>query len=271
MGETGGGRDRFAGRVVAVTGSGGGLGRVLGLAFAHEGAAVLVSDVDGMRAERVAGEIVAAGGRARATRTDVTSPSEVAAMFAGGVAEFGAVDVLVNNAARTEDVDFLEVQLETWEEEIRIVLRGAFLCSRAVLPAMIEQSRGAILNVGTVNAFAYFGNEAYSAAKAGLVSLTRSLAVRFGPDGVRVNMVAPGTLRSPAWDERLKREPEILERVARWYPLGRVGEPEDVVGAALFLCSDEASWVTGSVLGVDGGLLAGPAPMVSDIVGPPDR
>jgi NAD(P)-dependent dehydrogenase (short-subunit alcohol dehydrogenase family) len=121
--------------------------------------------------------------------------------------------------------------------------------------------------VGSVNGLAYFGNEAYSAAKAGLVSLTRSIAVRYGPRGVRANLVAPGTLRTPAWDERLARDPAALDRVVRWYPLGRVGEPEEVVGAVLFLLSEEAAWISGAVLPVDGGLLAGNGLMARDILG----
>jgi NAD(P)-dependent dehydrogenase (short-subunit alcohol dehydrogenase family) len=121
-----------------------------------------------------------------------------------------------------------------------------------------------------VNAFAYFGNEAYSAAKAGIVNLTRSLAVRYGPFGVRVNAIAPGTLRTPAWEERRQKDPDVFDRVAKWYPLGRIGEPEDVAGAALFLASDEAAWISGAVLPVDGGLTAGNMEMAREIVSESD-
>jgi NAD(P)-dependent dehydrogenase (short-subunit alcohol dehydrogenase family) len=131
---------------------------------------------------------------------------------------------------------------------------------------MIRRKSGVILNVSSVNALGYFGNEAYSAAKAGILSLTRSLAVRYGPSGIRANAIAPGTLKTPAWEERSSRDPEIFDRVASWYPLGRVGEPEDIANAALFLASDEASWITGVVLPVDGGLLAGTAKFMQEIV-----
>jgi meso-butanediol dehydrogenase/(S,S)-butanediol dehydrogenase/diacetyl reductase len=117
-----------------------------------------------------------------------------------------------------------------------------------------------------VNALAYYGNEAYSAAKAGIISLTRSLAVRYGPLGIRANAIAPGTLRTPAWEERRQKDPDVFERLAKWYPVGRVGEPEDVVGAALFLASDEAAWISGAVLPVDGGLTAGNMQMVREMM-----
>ena len=135
---------------------------------------------------------------------------------------------------------------------------------------MIENRSGVILNISTVNALAYYGNEAYSAAKAGLLSLTRSLAARYGPSGVRANAIAPGTLRTAAWEERMQRDPDVFERLAKWYPLGRVGEPEDVAGAALFLASDEAAWISGAVLPVDGGLTVGNLQMVREIINEPD-
>ncbi len=180
--------------------------------------------------------------------------------------EFGPVDVLVNNAARATDKDLLDLDDEQWESDVSVALKGSFLCARAVLPDMTARGSGVIINVSSVNALGYFGNEAYSAAKAGVLSLTRSLAVRYGPSGVRANAVVPGTLRTPAWEERRRSDPEIFERVAAWYPLGRVGEPEDVANAALFLASDEASWITGVALPVDGGLLAGNARMMREMI-----
>jgi NAD(P)-dependent dehydrogenase (short-subunit alcohol dehydrogenase family) len=258
---------RFADRVALVTGAGSGLGRLLALRLAAEGAGVLVGDVDGDRADSVAREIAEARGRAVAARADVARGDEVASMVRAARERLGAVDLLVNNAAQTSDEELVEKTEEAWDREVAVTLKGAFLCSREVLPGMVERGGGTILSIGSVNGQAYFGNEAYSAAKAGLVSLTRSIAVRYGPRGVRANLVAPGTLRTPAWDERLARDPRALERVARWYPLGRVGEPEDVVGPSLFLLSDEASWISGAVLPVDGGLLAGNGPMARDVLG----
>jgi meso-butanediol dehydrogenase/(S,S)-butanediol dehydrogenase/diacetyl reductase len=141
------------------------------------------------------------------------------------------------------------------------------LCAQALLPGMIAKRSGVICNVGSVNALAYFGNEAYSAAKAGLVSFTRGLAARYGPLGIRSNMVAPGTMRTGIWSQRLESDPTVLDRLSRWYPLGRIGEPEDVVGAIAFLCSDEASWISGAMLVVDGGLTSGYPQMAADISG----
>lgn len=240
------------GKVAIVTGAGRGLGRVLAQRFAGEGARVVVADRSG--AERqTAEEIERAGGKALAVHADVSVGEDVTAM----VSAVGQVDVLVNNAAVAEADDVREMDEEAWDRELAIDLKSAFLCSRAVLPGMVERSRGVIVNIATVNAFSFLGYEAYSAAKAGLVSLTQALGVRYGPQGVRVNAVAPGTLRTPNWDERVRKDPHVFERLAKWYPLGRVGEPDDVANAVLFLASDDASWITGAVLRVDGGLLAG--------------
>jgi NAD(P)-dependent dehydrogenase (short-subunit alcohol dehydrogenase family) len=261
---------RFQSRVVIITGSGSGLGRVLAHSFAGEGAAVVVADVVDQRATTVADEISEAGGSSLAQITDVTNAAGVEAMVGAARETFGSVDILVNNAAKATDADFLEVSEEAWDEDVAIALKGSFLCSQAVLGEMTENRSGVIINISSVNAFAYFGNEAYSAAKAGIVNLTRSLAVRYGPFGVRVNAIAPGTLRTPAWEERRQKDPDVFDRVAKWYPLGRIGEPEDVAGAALFLASDEAAWISGAVLPVDGGLTAGNIKMAREIVSESD-
>jgi meso-butanediol dehydrogenase / (S,S)-butanediol dehydrogenase / diacetyl reductase len=261
---------RFQGRVAIITGSGSGLGRVLAQRFAAEGAAVVVADVVGQRATTVADEISEAGGRSLAQTTDVTNAADIEAMVGAARETFGSVEILVNNAAKATDADFLDVSEETWDEDVAIALKGSFLCSQAVLEDMTENRSGVILNISSVNALAYFGNEAYSAAKAGILSLTRSLAVRYGPFGVRVNAIAPGTLKTPAWEQRQQKDPEVFERVAKWYPLGRIGEPEDVAGAALFLASDEAAWISGAVLPVDGGLTAGNMEMAREIIGESD-
>jgi meso-butanediol dehydrogenase/(S,S)-butanediol dehydrogenase/diacetyl reductase len=261
---------RFQSRVAIITGSGSGLGRVLAHRFAAEGAAVVVADVVDQRATTVADEISEAGGSSLAHITDVTNAAGVEAMVGAARETFGSVDILVNNAAKATDADFLEVSEEAWDEDVAIALKGSFLCSQAVLGDMTENRSGVILNISSVNALAYFGNEAYSAAKAGILNLTRSLAVRYGPFGVRVNAIAPGTLRTPAWEQRRQKDPDVFDRVAKWYPLGRIGEPEDVAGAALFLASDEAAWISGTVLPVDGGLTAGNMEMAREIINESD-
>jgi meso-butanediol dehydrogenase/(S,S)-butanediol dehydrogenase/diacetyl reductase len=261
---------RFQERVTIITGSGSGLGRVLAHRFAAEGAAVVVADVVGQRATTVAGEIADAGGKSLAHTTDVTDAADVEAMVRTAREAFGPIEILINNAAKATDADFLNLSEEAWDEDVAIALKGSFLCSQAVLGDMTKNRSGIILNISSVNALAYFGNEAYSAAKAGILSLTRSLAVRYGSFGVRVNAIAPGTLRTPAWEQRRQKDPGIFERAAMWYPLGRIGEPEDVAGAALFLASDEAAWISGAVLPVDGGLTAGNMQMMQEIVKEPN-
>jgi len=262
---------RFAGRVALVTGAGSGIGEGIAARLAGEGATVCAADRDVEGAERAAREIRSGGGRARARYLDVTDRAGVVAAVAWVAGELGPVDILVNNAASADDASLEQMSEDAWDRDVDVTLKGPFLCARAVLPGMVERRRGVIVNIGSVNSFQYLGNDAYSAAKAGLMSLTRSIAVRYGRYGVRANAVAPGSVRTPAWRDRLARDPEALQRMARWYPLGRVGTVGDIAAAAVFLASDEASWITGAVLPVDGGLLAGNALMAEEIVGEPGR
>jgi NAD(P)-dependent dehydrogenase (short-subunit alcohol dehydrogenase family) len=248
---------RLDGKVAIVTGGGSGIGRATCRRFAAEGASVVVADIDGARAEAVAAEI---GGHA--VQADVKVAADVSRM----VAAAEGVDVLVNNAGYGRANDLLTIDEEAWDDEVAMNLKAAFLCSKAVLPGMIERGGGVIVNIASVNGMAFFANEAYSAAKAGMINLTRSMAARYGPQGVRAVAIAPGTIRTPLWQERVDKEPAIFERLVRWYPLRRVGEPEDVAAAAAFLASDDASWITGEVLRVDGGLLAGNAQMARELV-----
>jgi NAD(P)-dependent dehydrogenase (short-subunit alcohol dehydrogenase family) len=248
---------RLAGKRAVVTGGGSGIGRATCRRFAAEGATVVVADLIGERAEEVAAEI---GGTA--VQADVTVAADVVRL----VDAAGRIDVLVNNAGGGMADDLLEIGEEEWDTDVELNLKSAFLCSKAVLPGMIEQGSGVIVNITSVNGMAFFANEPYSAAKAGLISLTRSMAVRYGKHGIRAVAIAPGTIRSPLWQERVDKEPAIFERLVRWYPLGRVGEPEDVANAAVFLASDDAAWITGEVLRVDGGLLAGNAQMARELV-----
>lgn len=259
---------RFGERVAVVTGAGSGIGRATALRLANEGANVAVVDLDSDAAASTVQTIIEHGGRALAHQADVASTTEVRPALRTVVEHFGTVDVLVNNAAFAVAGELTSITDAEWDREIAVALGGAFRCTRAALPYMISQARGAIVNVGSINAHSAFGHEAYSAAKAGLESLTRSTAVRYASAGVRANTVAPGTVYTSAWDSRVAADPRVLDEAARWYPLGRVGQPEDIASAIAFLASDEASWVTGTTLVVDGGLMAGDASRLEAISSP---
>ncbi|MCD9144483.1 SDR family NAD(P)-dependent oxidoreductase [Streptomyces albireticuli] len=245
---------RFDGYAVLITGAGRGIGEATARRFAAEGARVLVTDLDGARADRVAAEVRAAGGVAEPLACDVGDRAAVEAAVATAVRRFGRLDVLVNNALSCHpDPALVEDEADDdWFRDLDITLTGAFRCVRAAVPHLAAAGgRGAVVNIGSVNGEQDYGNHAYSAAKAGLASLTRTLSGHCAPRGVRVNLVAPGTVRTPNWAGREAN----LDRAAGQYPLGRVGRPEDIAAAVTFLASQDASWITGVTLPVDGGLL----------------
>jgi meso-butanediol dehydrogenase / (S,S)-butanediol dehydrogenase / diacetyl reductase len=255
---------RFTGYGVLVTAAGQGIGEATANRFAAEGAAVLVTDRDATRAERVADAIRAAGGTAEPYACDVSDSAAVEAAVTAAVDSFGGLDVLVNNAyaCHADPPSFDAHEDGPWYEDFEITLHGAYRCIRAALPHLAAAGgRGAIVSIGSVNAEQHFGSHAYSAAKAGLASLTRTVAVEVAPRGVRVNLVEPGTVRTDAWAGR----DEILERATAHYPLGRVGEPADIASAVAFLASADASWITGVSLPVDGGVLVSNLAMLRDM------
>ncbi|WP_030383490.1 MULTISPECIES: SDR family NAD(P)-dependent oxidoreductase [unclassified Streptomyces] len=245
---------RFDGYGALITGAARGIGAAVARRLAGEGARVLVTDVDVAAAEETAAGLRAEGLAAEAYGCDVADRASVEAAVARAVEAFGALDVLVNNAYHcAPDAPLFEDEPdENWALDLDVTLTGAYRCSRAALPHLVASGRGAVVTIGSVNGLQDFGNHAYSAAKAGLVSLTRTLAGHAGPRGVRVNLVAPGTVRTPAWADR----PQALAAAAEVYPLGRVGEPEDIAAAVAFLASRDAAWITGTTLCVDGGVTA---------------
>lgn len=250
---------RFEGHGVLITGAARGIGAATARRLAEEGAQVLVTDVDLAEAEKAAVAIRELGARAEPFGCDVGERAQVEAAVAYAVDAFGSLDVLVNNAYRcTPDAPLFEDEPdEVWARDLDITLTGAYRCSRAALPHLAASGRGAIVNIGSVNGIQDFGNHAYSAAKAGLMSLTRTLAGHAAERGVRVNLVTPGTVRTTAWEGR----EDHLALLSDVYPLGRVGEPEDIAAAVAFLASRDASWITGTTLSVDGGLLAVNSPL----------
>ena len=253
---------RLEGETAIVTGGAAGIGRAIALTFAREGAQVGVADIDGQGAVSVAEEIKRSGNKALAVETNVSDEVSVTHMAQTVTAQLGVISILVNNAAGDPADDMLTMSTADWQRDLELTLTGPFLCTREILPGMLVEQHGSVLNIVSLNAFIALGNEAYSAAKAGLVSLTRSTAVRYGPHGVRANAIAPGTILTyaPNQKTRLARDPQVFERLRRWYPLGRVGKPDDIAHAAVFLCSREAAWITGIVLPVDGGTTAGAPP-----------
>ena len=264
---------RFAGKTALVTGGGGGIGGAIGLRLAAEGAAIGVLDRRGDAAAAAAARIEAAGGRALALTAEITDPESVAAALGAmnealGDAPDVAPDVLVNNAAWAIKGDLESTALADWRAEIGIDLDGQFVCAKAVLPGMVARGAGAIVNIGSVNGLMALGNPAYSAAKAGLLSFTRSLAVEYGPKGIRANMVSPGTVETDieTWRIRRRKNPRIFDQLARWYPVGRVGQPEDIAAAVAFVAADEAGFVNGANLVVDGGLTAGLPVMIEEMI-----
>ncbi|CAL9321575.1 SDR family NAD(P)-dependent oxidoreductase [Streptomyces griseoincarnatus] len=245
---------RFAGYGVLITGAARGIGAATATRFADEGARVLVADADPEAGERTAAALRDRGLTVEAVACDVGDQASVGAAVAHAVRAFGSLDVLVNNAAHcTPDAPrFEDEPEEEWAADLDVTLTGAYRCCRAALPHLEASGRGAIVTVGSVNGLQDFGNHAYSAAKAGLISLTRTLAGHAGPRGVRVNLVAPGTVRTRAWDGR----DDDLAAVSQVYPLRRIGEPEDIAAAVTFLASRDAAWITGTTLTVDGGITA---------------
>lgn len=256
---------RFAGRTVVVTGSGSGIGARTVHRFAAEGAHVVVADIDTAAARRVADAIPGA----LAVEVDVASRPALHAMVEAVHDRYGSIDVLINNAMTCSETPFLEITPEEVQRDLGVGLMGPFFASQAVLPGMISRGGGVILNVSSVNGMTYLGNEAYSAAKAALHSLTRSIAANFGGQGIRCNAVAPGTVATEYWDDRRKLDPAVFAKAARWYPLGRIGTTDDIAEALMFLASDAASWITGITLPVEGGVLSGNLEMLRTIVPAP--
>ncbi|MBI3998121.1 MAG: 3-oxoacyl-[acyl-carrier-protein] reductase [Armatimonadetes bacterium] len=245
---------RLRDRVAVVTGASGGIGSRIAAALAREGAAVVVhyrQHADA--AEAVVQEIEAAGGRARAVQGDVADPAEAAAIVGAATATFGRLDILVCNAGITRDGLILRMKDDDWQAVVAVNLSGTFHCIRAALREFVRQRRGRIINItSTAGQAGNAGQANYVSAKAGVIGLTRAVAREVGSRGITVNAVAPGFI-TVGMTERLPSE--VAARYLDQIPLGRPGTGDDVAAAVVFLASDEAAYITGQVLNVDGGLI----------------
>jgi NAD(P)-dependent dehydrogenase (short-subunit alcohol dehydrogenase family) len=252
---------RLEGRTAIVTGGGSGIGRATALALAREGAALLVADRDAGAADETRSAIADAGGRAASAVCDVADEGSVEAMFAAADG-FGEVDVLVNNAGTGAGGDALNTTVEEWDRTLGVNVRGVWLCSRALLRRVLEAGRpAAIVNTSSTNAFyAEPGSAAYTASKGAVSALTRSMALDYARHGVRVNCVCPGIIDTPMTQPMLAAQPDPAATRRHWdslHAIGRMGRPEDIAEAIVFLVTDEAGFMAGSELVVDGGLSIG--------------
>lgn len=242
-------------RVAIVTGAGGGIGEATAKLFAQEGAKVVVADVIEEGIKRVAKEIRDEGGESLAIKADVSQRQQVEDMVAETIKHFGQIDILINNAGIIRDAMSWKMSDEQWDLVVKVNMTGTFLCSRAVIPYMRAQNQGKIVNTSSISALGNAGQANYSASKAGIIALTKTLALELARANVNVNCVAPGSINTPM----TKGMPQdVLQRmVEEKVPLRRMGDPRDVAKLHLFLASDDSSYITGQVVFIDGGISVG--------------
>jgi 3-oxoacyl-[acyl-carrier protein] reductase len=240
-------------RIALITGGAAGIGRATARAFAAEGATVIVGDVDEARGRETVEEIASGGATASFERLNVADPVDVDAVFDKIAGEFGRLDILVNNAGIVRDARLVKMTVEQWDQVLAVNLKGVFLCGQAAARMMTEQGSGVILNAtSVVGLYGNFGQTNYVATKAGVIGMTRTWARELGRKGVRVNAVAPGFIGTEIINDMPQK---VIDMMAEKAPLGRIGQPEDIASAYLFLASDQAAFITGAVLSVDGGLV----------------
>lgn len=249
---------RLDGKVAIVTGGGGGLGTLASCAFAEAGADVVVTARHLDKCEATAAKVRGLGRKALVVSTDVTSSDQVRALVEATMKAFGRIDILFNNAGVTSPRSMEDSSEEEWLRVVDVNIKGTFLCTRAVVPAMKAQGGGAIVNMGSILSQAGMANRsAYAVSKAGIASFTKSMAFELGPFGITVNALGPTVIVTDLNRELVRTQPQLYEALLARTPLKRLGQPEDIAGALVFLASPAARFITGQILFVDGGYTAG--------------
>ncbi|MDP2737015.1 MAG: glucose 1-dehydrogenase [bacterium] len=247
---------RLKDKVAIITGAGSGIGRGAALAFAREGAKVLVADWEEKNGRETVELIKKQGGEAMFAKVDVSQSSDVENMVKQCLAAYGRVDILFNNAGIVKMGALHETAEADWDQVISVNLKGVFLCSKAVIPQMLKQGKGKIVNTSSIAGLVAFDQlSAYCASKGGIIALTREMAVEYGPKKINVNCIAPGVIKTAMTKDMLD-DPATVQGFAASTPYPRLGEPEDIAMAAVYLASDESDFITGNILVVDGGWIA---------------
>jgi NAD(P)-dependent dehydrogenase (short-subunit alcohol dehydrogenase family) len=250
---------RLKSKIAIVTGSGAGIGRGIAERFAREGASVVIAEIDCAHGDAAAKSIRDAGGNAAFVQTDVSDETQVQSMVQQALDKYGRIDVLCNNAAVLmfhDEARAHELTNETWDRTMAVNLRGYWLCSKYVIPAMLRERAGSIIHVASpTGLFGFTRLTAYSTSKGGVVGLMRAMAADYAPDNIRVNAIVPGTIDTPM-NAALFSDPEMRKRFADSAPARRLGTPADLAGIAVFLASEDSSYCAGALFTVDGGLTA---------------
>ena len=249
---------RLKDKVCVITGAGSGMGRVACEMFAREGARVAALDIVAETGEETAARVRAAGGEAAFFACDVADEASVREAIASVVARYGGVDVLYNNAGimPEDDHSVVDTSVEAWDRVMAVNVRGVFLCCKYAIPEMLKRGRGSIINIASFVALVGCSvpQDAYTASKGALISLTKSLAIQFRPHGIRSNAICPGPIETPLLMDWLLKDEAAKQLRLNRQPSGRFGKPEDIVNCALYLASDESDWTNGATLVVDGGI-----------------
>ena len=246
---------RLADKVAIITGSAQGIGKGTAKLFAKEGARVVVADIDAKKGQETVEEIRAAGGEAAFVHTDVEQEDAIEEMIRFAIDRYGKLNVLMNNAYWNKGGTVVDLERADWDKSVNVMVRAIYLGSKHAIPHLIQAGGGSIINTASVHGYlAAARSAAYEASKAAVINLSREIAVDFGPQGIRCNAICPGWIITERGEEMLKQHPEAYDRNIQFYPVRRGGRPIDIAYGALFLASDESTFVTGHALVIDGGL-----------------